>query len=83
MSKGPLKLADLRSGRSDYEDDMQKAEQEYNFGEHKQKVIDDMTKKYGNVYNAVFEMNAMIESQKVQIEAMDEMIDWDKVEEEE
>ena len=25
MSKGPLKLADLRSGRSDYEDDMQKA----------------------------------------------------------
>ena len=47
------------------------------------KVIDDMTKKYGNVYNAVFEMNAIIESQKVQIEAMDEMIDWDKVEEEE
>ena len=83
MAKGPLKLADLRKGQSNYEDDLAKqVQKEYNFGEHKTNVIEKCIKKYGDIYSAVFEMDAVIASQKVQIEAMDEMIDWDKVEEE-
>ena len=57
-------------------------EKEYNFGEHKQNVIEKSIKKYGDIYSAVFEMDAKISSLQVQCDALDEMIDWDAIEKE-
>ncbi len=83
MAKGPLKLADLRKGQSNYEDDLAKqVQKEYNFGEHKQNVIEEAIKKYGDIYSACFEMDAHIKSLKLEADTLREMIDWDSMEEE-
>tara|TARA_Y100001951_G_C11291639_1_gene272594 strand:- start:496 stop:759 length:264 start_codon:yes stop_codon:yes gene_type:complete len=81
--KGPLKLADLRTGRSDFENDELKKqiEKEYNFGEYKQNVIEKSIKTYGDIYSAVFEMDAKISSLKLEADTLRELVDWEKVDE--
>mgnify|MGYP003131945514 CR=1 FL=1 len=62
--------------------EFEKVLKEYNFGEHKQNVIEKCMKKYGNVHNAVFEMEARISSLQLENDTLREMVDWDKLEEE-
>lgn len=88
MSKGPLKLADLRVGKSTFEEAYQEKsiqqnlDKEYNFSRQKQEVIATAIKSYGDVYSAVYEMSAHIDSLKVETESLKEMIDWDDIEDE-
>lgn len=86
MNKGPIKLSDLRQGKSSYEDDMESnaiqenLNKEYNFSKHKADTIAVHIKKYGNVHDAVFEMDAKIKSLQVEADSLREMIDWDDIE---
>ncbi len=55
--------------------------QEYNFKEYKTDTVDKAIIKYGkgNVYTAVFNMNAKIASLQVEANSLREMIDWDNL----
>tara|TARA_Y100001951_G_C11135223_1_gene180460 strand:- start:10 stop:351 length:342 start_codon:yes stop_codon:yes gene_type:complete len=48
---------------------------EYNFTEYRNDVIMKRTKQYGNLHNAVFEMDAKIADMEIQIKGMGEYID--------
>lgn len=59
--------------------------QEYNFKEYETDTVDKAIIKYGkgNVYTAVFNMEAKIASLQVEADSLREMIDWDDDEDEE
>ena len=59
--------------------------QEYNFKEYKTDTVDNAVIEYGNgnIYKAVFNMEAKIASLQVEADSLREMIDWDKEEGEE
>ena len=59
--------------------------QEYNFKEYKTDAVENAVIEYGqgNVYKAVFNMEAKIASLQVEADSLREIIDWDKEEEEE
>jgi hypothetical protein len=55
---------------------------EYNFKEYETDTVEKAVIKYGqgNVYTAVFNMEAKIASLQVEADSLREMIDWDKEE---
>ena len=55
---------------------------EYNFKEYKTDAVENAVIKYGkgNIYTAVFNMEAKIASLQVEANSLREMIDWDKEE---
>jgi len=59
--------------------------QEYNFKEYKTDTVEKAVIEYGqgNVYTAVFNMEAKIASLQVEADSLREMIDWNKEEGEE
>ena len=59
--------------------------QEYNFKEYKTDTVEKAVIKYGkgNIYTAVFNMEAKIASLQVEADSLREMIDWDDDEDEE
>ena len=59
--------------------------QEYNFKHYKTDTVENAVIEYGqgNVYKAVFHMEAKIASLQVEADSLREMIDWDKEEGEE
>ena len=59
--------------------------QEYNFKEYKTDTVEKAVIEYGqgNVYTAVFNMEAKIASLQVEADSLREMIKWDKEESEE
>jgi len=59
--------------------------QEYNFKEYQTNTVENAVNKYGkgNIYKAVFNMEAKIASLQVEADVLREMIDWDKEEGEE
>ena len=59
--------------------------QEYNFKEYETDTVEKAVIKYGqgNVYTAVFNMEAKIASLQVEADSLREMIKWDKEESEE
>ena len=52
---------------------------EYNFKEYKTDAVENAVNKYGkgNIYTAVFNMEAKIASLQVEADSLREMIDWD------
>ena len=54
--------------------------QEYNFKEYKTDTVENAVIEYGqgNVYKAVFNMEAKIASLQVEADSLREMIDWDE-----
>ena len=55
---------------------------EYNFKEYETDTVEKAVIKYGkgNIYKAVFNMEAKIASLQVEADSLREMIDWDKEE---
>lgn len=55
---------------------------EYNFKEYETDTIENVVIEYGqgNIYKAVFNMEAKIASLQVEADSLREMIDWDKEE---
>ena len=77
MSKPLFSLDNLKEGRSEIQD----ALKEYNFGEYKQSVLEKNIKQYGNVMDAIFEMDAKVKSLKLENDVLREMIpdsSWDE-----
>ena len=54
--------------------------QEYNFKEYENNTVENAVNKYGkgNIYKAVFNMEAKIASLQVEADSLREMINWDK-----
>jgi hypothetical protein len=53
--------------------------EEFDWAAYKNKVVQERVKQYNTIENAVVEMDAVIQSLKVQIKALNEMIDWDAI----
>ena len=51
------------------------SEKEYNYMEYRSEVIVKRTKQFGDIYNAVWEMDAKIADMEIQIKGMGEYID--------
>ena len=60
-------------------------DQEYNFKNYQTITTEKAVKKYGkgSIYEAVFNMEAKIASLQVESDSLREMIDWDKLSDEE
>jgi len=54
---------------------------EYNFKEYETDTVENAVIKYGkgNIYTAVFNMEAKIASLQVEVDSLREMIDWDNL----
>ena len=54
--------------------------QEYNFKEYQTNTVENAVNKYGkgNIYKAVFNMEAKIASLQVEADSLREMINWDE-----
>lgn len=58
---------------------MKSESEEFDWAAYKNKVVQERVKQYNTIENAVVEMDAVIQSLKVQIKALNEMIDWDAI----
>jgi hypothetical protein len=91
--KGPIKLKDIDRAGSVVEQDRltgypvlsNQTTDEYDFIAYRNGVLKNTIEKYGkgNVLDAVFNMDAKISSLLVENEALEELVDWDALEEEE
>lgn len=53
---------------------------EFSWSEHQDKIVSKRVKKHGSIVIAILEMDAQIASLKVEIDALRDLVDWDKVE---
>jgi hypothetical protein len=82
--KGPIKLKDIDRAGSVVENfkSMNDERLLYDFSDYKNKTLKKTIEKYGkgNILDAVFNMEAKIASLKVEVEVLDELIDWESME---
>ena len=57
-------------------------DEEYNWPKYSEKIVKERIKMHGSITNAIVEMDAQIASLKIKLDVLNEMVDWDKVEEE-
>ncbi len=55
---------------------------DFSWSEHQDKIVSKRVKKHGSIVIAIVEMDAQIASLKVEIDALRDLVDWDKVEKE-
>jgi len=53
--------------------------EEFDWSAYKNEVVKNRIKQFNTIEDAVVEMDAVIQSLKVQIKALNEMIDWDAI----
>lgn len=58
---------------------MKSESEEFDWSAYKNEVVKNRIKQFNTIENAVVEMDAVIQSLKVQIKALNEMIDWDAI----
>ena len=57
-------------------------DEEYNWPKYSEKIVKERIKMHGSITNAIVEMDAQIASLKINLDVLNEMVDWDKGEEE-
>ena len=57
-------------------------DEEYNWPQYSEKIVKKRLKKHGGITEAIVEMDAQIAALKIKADVLNEMVDWDKGEEE-
>ena len=57
-------------------------DQEYDCLKYSEKIVKERIEMHGSITNAIVEMDAQIASLKINLDVLNEMVDWDKGEEE-
>ena len=55
---------------------------DFSWSEHQDKIVSKRVKKHGSIVIAILEMDAQIAALKVEVDALRDLVDWDKVEKE-
>ncbi len=55
---------------------------DFSWSEHQDKIVSKRVEKHGSIVIAILEMDAQIASLKVEVDALRDLVDWDKVEKE-
>ena len=55
---------------------------DFSWSEHQDKIVSKRVKEHGSIVIAILEMDAQIASLKVEVDALRDLVDWDKVEKE-
>ena len=55
---------------------------DFSWSEHQDKIDSKRDEKHGSIVIAILEMDAQIASLKVEVDALRDLVDWDKVEKE-
>jgi hypothetical protein len=55
---------------------------EFNWSNYREKILKKRVKKHGSKTAAIIEMDAQIASLKVEVGALRDLVDWDKIEKE-
>ena len=55
---------------------------DFSWSEHQDKIVSKRVKEHGSIVIAILEMDAQIASLKVEVDALREMVDWDKIKKE-
>ena len=53
---------------------------DFSWSEHQDEIVSKRVKKHGSIVIAILEMDAQIASLKVEVDALRDLVDWDKVE---
>ena len=55
---------------------------EFSWSEYQDKIVSKRVKEHGSIVIAILEMDAQIAALKVEVDALRDLVDWDKIEKE-